>query len=115
MRKQKVIRVFQLVCGVTAILFIAGIVVPSLLPSRLSANHTGFAGSLHVMKIAGMSFTFKLQNILSAVLGAACGTGIALVLASSTLAKKIQGLTTLSRFVASDARLVHRIGLPGAL
>jgi hypothetical protein len=115
MKRQKVIRVFQLLCGVTVILFIAGIVIPSLLHTKMSASQAGFAGSLHVMKIAGMSFTFKLRNIFSAILGAAFGAGIALMLASSALSSKIQGLKTLSRFVAPDARLVHRIGLRGAL
>jgi hypothetical protein len=87
MKKRSVVRVIELMCGVAASLFIAGIVVPTLLQSRLSAGHTGFAGSLHMMKMAGMTFTFTIQNLIFAALGAGFGAAVALVVTSPGLRK----------------------------
>lgn len=110
MKKQNAIRVFQLVCGVTLILLVAGIVVPSLLLTRMSESQAGFSGSLHMMNIAGMTFTYKLQNILSAILGAAFGTVTALVLATPAVARKVQGLMKSTRLATANAHSDQQIG-----
>lgn len=104
MKKHNAIRVLQMVGGVTVTLFFAGIVVPSILRTGMSAGHAGFSGSLHAVNIAGMTCTFKLQNLLSAVLGAAFGSVIALVQASPALANKSRSAVATARLLFRDAR-----------
>ncbi len=82
MKMQKVIRVSQLIGGAIITLFLAGILVPSLMGSTRSANHSIFPGSLHTIQIAGFAFQYKLQNILAAVLGMLFGAASARVMAS---------------------------------
>ena len=91
MKKQNAIRVFQLLSSVTITLFLAGILVPSLMGSSSSANHTFFAGSQHTMKIAGFVFKYKFQNILAALLGTVFSGVITLVVASGAVAKENTG------------------------
>ena len=91
MKKQNAIRVFHLLSSVTITLFLAGILVPSLMGSSSSANHTFFAGSQHTMKIAGFVFKYKFQNILAALLGTVFGGVIALVMASRAMTKENSG------------------------
>ena len=79
---QKAIRVFQLFSGLIITLFLAGILVPSLMGSTRSSNHGIFPGSLHTIKIAGFAFQYKLQNILAALLGMLFGAASARVVAS---------------------------------
>jgi hypothetical protein len=55
MKKQKAIRVFQLLGGVLFTLLVAGILVPSLMGSTRSAKHNLFPGSLHTIQIGGSS------------------------------------------------------------
>ena len=95
MKKQSVIRVFQLVGGATAILFVAGVVVPGILMSKMPASYSLFGTPFHTTSIAGISFAYKLQNILAAVLGGAFGPMIAFVVAS-TGAKRSSQATLLA-------------------
>lgn len=88
MKKQKAIHVFQLLSAVLVTLFIAGILVPTLMWSTRFANHNLVPGSLYTIKIAGFAFKFKLQNILAALLGTVSGGMIAFAMASPTLAQK---------------------------
>jgi hypothetical protein len=104
MKKQNAIRILQLVGGLTVRLFLAGVVVPSLLRAGMSADHAGFSGPLHTMNTAGMALTYKMQNIISAVLGGAFGAVIALVLASPALANKSRSAVATVRFLFGDAR-----------
>jgi len=91
MKKQKAIRAFQLLSVMLVTLFIAGILVPTLMGSTRSANHNPVPGSMHAIKIAGFAFKYKLQNILAALLGTALGGMIGLVMASPNVAQKTAG------------------------
>jgi hypothetical protein len=91
MKKQKVIRVFQLSSVVVITLFLAGILAPSLMGFTRSANHRMFPSSLHTIKIAGIAVRYKLPKILAALLGTLFGAVIALVTASRTATKKNTG------------------------
>jgi hypothetical protein len=95
MKKQKAIRVFRLLGVVLATLFFAGILVPTLMGSTRSANHNLVPGSLHLIKIAGFAFKYKLQNILAALLGTVLGGIIALVMSSPNVAQKTAGSSAL--------------------
>jgi hypothetical protein len=66
---QRALSVLQLLGGVTMALFLAGVVVPSLVRSGMAANHASAGGSLHAFTIGGVTFGFTLQNLGSAVLG----------------------------------------------
>ena len=96
MKKQSVIRVFQVMGGATAILFVAGVVVPSILMSRMPASYSLFGTPFHTISIAGITFAYKLQNILAAVLGGAFGPMIAFVVASPGAAKRASQATLLA-------------------
>jgi hypothetical protein len=89
MKKQKVIRVFQLFGGVMFTMFLAGILVPSLMGSTRSSNHHLLPGSLRTIQIAGIAFQYKVQNIAAALLGTLCGGVLALVIASRASTKRI--------------------------
>jgi hypothetical protein len=91
MKKQKAIRMFQLFGGVIITLFLAGILVPSLMGSTRSANHSIFPGSSRTIQIAGIAFRYKLQNILAALLGTLFGAVMALVMESRDAGKKNTG------------------------
>jgi hypothetical protein len=89
MKKQEVIRVFQLLGGVMSTLFLAGILVPSLMGSTRSSNHHLFPGSLRTIQIAGVAFQYKVYNIAAALLGTLCGGVLALVTAYRASTKRI--------------------------
>jgi hypothetical protein len=82
MKKGRVLRLFQLSSVVTATLFLAGVVAPSLIRTESATERVSLGGSLQTMNIAGVSFSYKLGNIYAAALGVLFGTGIALVLNS---------------------------------
>lgn len=68
------VRVFKLASVLTLTVFLTGIVVPSLMRMGSSADHASpLIGSLYTTKVAGFTFTCKLQNILAAILGAGFG------------------------------------------
>ena len=66
---QRALSVLQLLGGVTMGLFLAGVVVPSLVRSGMAANHASASGPLHALTIGGVTFGFTLQNLGSALLG----------------------------------------------
>jgi len=91
MKKQTAIRAFQLLSVLLVTLFIAGILVPTLMGSTRSANHSPVPGSMHAIRIAGFAFKYKLQNILAALLGTVLGGVIGLAMASPNVAQKTAG------------------------
>ena len=115
MKKRNVVRVIELFFGVAASLFIAGIVVPTLLQGKVSVGHAGFAGSLHMLKMAGMTFTFTIQNLIFAALGAGFGTAVALVVTSPAFARVFHGWMTSSHFAGGDAPADHEVGVGAAI
>ena len=80
---QRALSVLQLSSEVVITLFIAGIVVPSFLRSGMATNHALAAGSLralHALTIGGVTFSYTVQNLGSAVLGGLFGSLIALAI-----------------------------------
>ena len=55
-------------------LFIAGIIVPSLIRSDLATKEALAAGSLRTINVAGIAFSYTHQNVEFAVLGALAGS-----------------------------------------
>jgi len=88
MRRQKVFALLQLLFEVMITLFIAGIVVPSLLRSDSATNKALAGGFLRTINIAGLAFSYTRQNVDFAILGASVGALAALVLAFPTAARK---------------------------
>jgi ABC-type Fe3+ transport system permease subunit len=81
MKSQKVFSLLQLLIEVVVTLFIAGIVVPSLVRSDLATNEALAAGSLRTINIAGITFSYTHQNVDFAILGALVGAMAALAIA----------------------------------
>ena len=76
-KKQKAFSLLQLLIEVLLTLFIAGIVVPSLLRSDLATKEALGARSLHTINIVGITFSYTNQNVGFAILGALVGTMVA--------------------------------------
>jgi hypothetical protein len=70
----------QLFLGLALTVFLAGIVVPNLVRPSAATRDALAAGSLHAIKIAGMTFLFTYKNLVAAILGVLIGGGTALVI-----------------------------------
>ena len=77
MKRQKAFSLLQLLIEVVFTLFIAGLVVPSLLRSDLATKEALAAGSLRTINIVGIAFSYTTQNVEFALLGALVGTMLA--------------------------------------
>ena len=80
---KRALSILQLFCEVTIGLFIAGIIVPSFFRSWTAANQASAVGSLpalHALTIGGVTFSYTLQNLGSAILGGLIGSLIALAI-----------------------------------
>lgn len=80
MKKQKVFSLALLLIEVVFTLFIAGIVVPSLLPSELATKEAFALGSLRAIHIAGFAFSYTTQSLGLALVGSLVGTLAAFVI-----------------------------------
>jgi hypothetical protein len=80
MKRQKALSLLQLLIELAITLFIAGIVVPSLLRSGVSTNGVLGGGSLHTSNIAGVTLLFTYKNIGFAILGVLVGATAAFVI-----------------------------------
>jgi hypothetical protein len=80
MKRQKVFSLALLLIEVAFTLFIAGIVVPSLLRSELATKETLALGSLRAINIAGFAFSYTTQSVGFAILGGLVGTMAALAI-----------------------------------
>jgi hypothetical protein len=67
----------QLLVCEAASLFVAGIAIPSLLRSCAATNHALTGGSFHYLTVAGVTFSYKVQNLEFATLGALLGMAMA--------------------------------------
>jgi ABC-type sulfate transport system permease component len=104
MKKHKVILIFSFSLGLLVLLFVAGVVVPSLLYSSHALSISP-ADSLRTLDIAGVTFSYKLENIGSAFLGILFGTTVALFLSSP-------GLATGTAFWRTVLRVRNQSGQP---
>ena len=93
MKKQDVVRVLQLVGGATAILFFAGVLAPAILLSKMPASYSLFGTPFRTTSFVGITFAYKVQNILAAVLGGAFGPMIAFVMVSPSVARRASEAT----------------------
>lgn len=81
MKRPKAFSLLQLLVEVVITLFIAGVVVPSLLRSAVATNHALAAGSLRTINIAGIAFSYTNRNVEFAILGALVGAMTAFAIA----------------------------------
>jgi len=80
MKRQKAFSLLQVLIEVSITLFLAGIVLPSLIRSDLATSEALAAVSLHTISIAGIAFSYTNQNVAFAILGAFIGTMAAFVI-----------------------------------
>ncbi len=73
MKRQKAFSLVLLLIEVVFTLFMAGIVVPSLLRSDLATNEVLAVDSPRTINIAGMAFSYTTKNLEFAILGALAG------------------------------------------
>jgi len=73
MKRQKAFSLLQLLIEVVITLFIAGIVVTSLVRSDLATKEALAVGSLHTINLAGVVLSYTNQNVVFAVLGGLVG------------------------------------------
>jgi hypothetical protein len=74
MKRQKAFSLLQLLIEMSITLFIAGVILPSLVRSDLATSEALAAGSLHTINITGIAFSYTNQNVGFAILGAFIGT-----------------------------------------
>ena len=73
MKRQKAFSLLLLLVEVVITLFIAGIVVSSLVRSDLATKEALAVGSLHTINLAGMVLSYTNQNVEFAILGGLVG------------------------------------------
>ena len=73
MKRQKAFSLVLLLIEVVFTLFIAGIVVPSLLRSDLATKEVFAVDSPRTINIAGITFSYATHNVEFAILGALAG------------------------------------------
>jgi len=100
-KRQKAFSLLQLVIGLVITLFVAGIVVPSLLRSAVATNEAFTNGSLHTIRIAGLMFSYTYKNVAFAILGALVGATGAFAIASPATSHKSTTTLRLGRSIAS--------------
>jgi hypothetical protein len=84
MRSQMTVFAFVLSLGLLVALFVAGVVVPSVLHSTRAANLVSPLASTRTLDIVGVTLVFNFWNIGFAFLGALFGTVVVLMVAPSS-------------------------------
>jgi ABC-type Fe3+-siderophore transport system permease subunit len=105
MKRQKAFSLALLLIEVTFTLFIAGIVVPSLLRSELATKEALAVGSLRAINIAGFAFSYTTQSVEFATLGSLMGTFAAFVIHFRAAARR--NTTSIIRTILQGALLRH--------
>jgi hypothetical protein len=88
MQRQDALSLLQLLIELGITLFIASIVVPSLLRSGMATTEALAGGSLHTINIVGVTFSYTYKNVGFAILGMLAGAIGAFVLASPVTTPK---------------------------
>ena len=104
MKRQKAFSLLQLLIEVVITLFIAGIVVPSLLRSDVAMKEALAVGSLHNIKIAGVVLSYTNQNVEFAILGALIGAMAALAIPFAATTTKNTSFTRTATLRAAPLR-----------
>lgn len=102
MKNHKVFPLALLLIEVTFIVFIAGIVIPSLLRPELATKEALALGSLRAIHIVGFTLSYTVQSVEFAILGSLAGTLTAFVIC-------FRG--TIRRNTASTRRTILRAAL----
>lgn len=88
MNRQTVFSLALLLIEVTFTVFIAGIVVPSLLWPQLAAKEDLTLVPLRAIHIAGFTLSYTAQSVEFAILGSLVGALVAVVLNFGTAARR---------------------------
>ena len=80
MKTRKAFSLLQLLVKVVITVFIAGLVLPTLVRSDLATSEALAAGSLHTINMASVELWYTNQNVEFAVLGAIVGAMAALAI-----------------------------------
>jgi hypothetical protein len=88
MKRQKAFSLLLLLVEVVITLFIAGIVVSSLVRSDLATKEALAVGSLHTINLAGMVLSYTNQNVEFAILGGLVGAMAAFAIPFTVSAAK---------------------------
>jgi len=102
MNRQKALSVLRLLIELMITLFIAGVVVPSLLRSGVATIKALTTGSLHTINIAGVAFSYTYENVGFAVLGLLVGATAAFAINSGSAKRK-----------AFRKTVTHSLGMAG--
>jgi hypothetical protein len=105
MKRQKAFSLALLLIEVAFTLFIAGIVVPSLLRPELATKEALPLGSLRAINIAGFAFSYTTQSLGFAILGSLAGTLTAFVIHFRSPARR--NTTSTRRTMLQGALLRH--------
>jgi hypothetical protein len=87
-QRQEALSLLQLLIELVITLFIAGIVVPSLLRASVAPKEALAGGSLHAINIIGVTFSYTYKNVGFAILGALVGATAAFAIASPATTPK---------------------------
>lgn len=88
LKRQSTRALLLLLIELAMTLFVAGIVVPSLLRSGVDTKEALLRGSLHTIHIAGVTFSYTYKNIAFAVLGMLIGGAAAFTIAYPATARE---------------------------
>jgi hypothetical protein len=105
MKRQKILSLTLLLIELAFTLFIAGIVVPSLLRSELATKEALALGSLRVINIAGFAFSYTTQSAGFAILGSLVGALVAFLI--NFRASAPRNTTSKRRTILQAALLRH--------
>ena len=105
MRSQRMVFALVLSLGLLLALFVAGVVVPSVLYSTRAANLASPLASTRTVDIVGVTLVFNLWNIGFAFLGTLFGTVVVLIVAPSS-ASSTSSVAQVSTRMARSNKLI---------
>ena len=104
-KRRKISSLVLLLVEIAFTVFIAGIVVPSLLRSDSATKEALALGSLHVINLAGFALSYTTQSVEFAALGSSMGAVAAFVIHFRAIGRRNAPSTT--RTILRTALLRH--------